>query len=192
MNACPAASACVSAVWVRLCWPVRRGGLYRRALPSAERQGGEEGVGAGAWRGVSGQCHGSTQGTTPSSQGPACPSPRSAVGRGGYRRPCLAPFAPAPGCRARDLPWPASRLLRSAADTPPCRQGVLHCTPVGCREAASRGARVEVRSDPTALLAGAVLWWRGSSPGVGTRTSSRRDTGIELVSNRSPQHCTRT
>jgi hypothetical protein len=29
--------------------------------------------------------------------------------------------------------------------------------------------------------AGAVLWWRRPSPGVGTRTSSRRDTGIPLV-----------
>jgi hypothetical protein len=33
----------------------------------------------------------------------------------------------------------------------------------------------------TGLPAGAVLWWRRPSPGVGTRTSSRRATGILLL-----------
>jgi hypothetical protein len=38
------------------------------------------------------------------------------------------------------------------------------------------------------LPAGAVLWWRRPFPGVGTRTFSRRDTGIATLG--LPQHCT--
>jgi hypothetical protein len=143
----------VCAVWVSLCWPVRATGrlVYICTPEHRASRWGRRGGGRGMAWGLRTVPRPHTR-HDPFLTRSCLPQPWECRGSRGRVRPCWAPFAPAPGCRARDLPWPASRLLRAAADTPPCRQGVLHCTPVGSREATSRGARVEVRSRPHSLF----------------------------------------